>query len=587
MRSLVRGLVMALMGALCMAGVAGPASAEVTGCHTEDLFIKDRGCTTGNIVDSFYGGGGGGLLYKPELLRNAEVYAAYGFSEEWIQQAQSRKITIPASTIWSGCLPLLVDSDQGLCPVDQVVGVPMSSVLRPDANGNVTITVYGDENKWIARMCGNFMIATNVENDVEKIDFQVVDAPAEITADTPATVTVRSTLRNNGSLPSAAVTDLVTISEISPDCAVNPPSRTLSRSLPRGEVVQWDAEFTITCTEPSQHQVTFENTLTGPSGYLDPNLGNNTRTVQWSPEVIGSSDLAVTDVAVQCPSSTDVGEQITCQASALVSNAGPHGGEPVAAFLELTPPEDCTFADGLDARYGAELTLAADESATIATEWTLSCANRSWHEVGVRAEAALADAADEHVVDPDASNNAAAATMRVEVFEQVDLDVAVLTLGCVDKVRGDASTCVATVEVANNGPADAVVTDVAAEFGLDGACTPTPDAGTRELTLAVGSVQALEFTTDVACGIAPGDALIVTVTAGNSAKDPHAVDTATDSLAWQPTPTSTPSTAGVELPDTGLARPGGLALTAVVLVLVGVAVVLGGRRARSITRTID
>lgn len=510
---------------------------------TQDAFIADPDCTTSSIVNVHAIPGGGSRLLTPQdLLVNEEYYARQGFSREWILSAPRIQVPVSSSTVWNGCRS--GQNTTGACPEDQVVRVPMTVVLSAGTvTDPVLIDVIGTPDKWIALMCGNFVM----QADLEKVALFVVDAPQTIPADTDVPITVRSVLRNNGPSDPVPGHDQVTVTAQSPDCTITPASRSTTISLPAGRETVWDAAFTVRCTEPSNHSITFTNVLTTDAGFQESNPGNQTAVHAWAPAVIDRSDIAVSDPRFTCDPRTMVGEDFTCTGSATIANLGPHGPEPVRSTLVPVLREDCRIIGSTNATL--DRTLASGESARHEAGWTVRCEQRSFHELGLTAEATLFGA-DPHVIDPDDDNNRVATPKVItEVFETVDLETQVLDLQCTEREHNTlASACTALVRITNNGPADKVITDTDIRFDVEDTCTAASPAQTGQHTLAAGTSQDLRFTTEITCTTDRRHIADVAATLHNAPSDPHAVDTDTDTLRWVPSdikPRSLPSSVNV------------------------------------------
>ncbi len=153
-----------------------------------------------------------------------------------------------------------------------------------------------------------------------------------------------------------------------------------------------------------------------------------------------------------------------------------------------------------------------------------------------------------HVEDHHPGNDTATATDTVEVFEPVDLDVAVADLRCTEReANRTASACTATVEVTNAGPATAVqtLTDVALTPG-EGCTAEAPVTVAR----TVNARESARFTQTFAitCSTDVRHEAQVDVHLRNAPADPHAVDSADDRLVWLPSdakPRSLPSSVNV------------------------------------------
>lgn len=381
--------------------------------------------------------------------------------------------------------------------------------------------------------------------DVAKTAFSVVDPPTRINADTPTDVTVRVALANNGPAESVAVTDVVTWRSPNRDCTVSPGRREIPVVLRVGTPVVRDVTMTITCTEPSDHLVSFvdELALVEP-GFRDPVPGNNSAETDYAFEVFDASDLVVTDALLDCPGRTDVDVPVTCTAKATLTNSGPYGPTGTDADLAIEVPADCTAAV-VSGTEPERVMVEVGGSRSVSQSWTVECADRSFHPM----RATVTGRTDHrHVEDRVPGNNTATAEDVVEVFESADLAVHISDLRC-DEREADRtrSACTATVEVTNQGVADAVQA-VATTWAVPAAdCTVEPGAQVAErLTLAVGETRVLTRDYRLSCTEAVRHDVVVE--AEVAADEPHAEDRSTadnhDLLRWLPTdakPRSLPS----------------------------------------------
>lgn len=134
------------------------------------------------------------LLTKDDLLRHADLYAHYGFSREWILAAEPIDITVTDKVVWSGCNNNGTGPD-GLYDFGNVTTANMATILHQGQ----TIHAIGTADKWIALMCGNFVIQ-EPPVDFEKVGFDV-NAPAQIPSDkmsrSPSGRRSRTTVRHH------------------------------------------------------------------------------------------------------------------------------------------------------------------------------------------------------------------------------------------------------------------------------------------------------------------------------------------------------------------------------------------------------
>ena len=387
--------------------------------------------------------------------------------------------------------------------------------------------------------------------DVAKAEFALVDPPSDIKADTPTEVTVRVGLVNHGPADDVAVIDTVRPSSPNLDCSFSPEVAVLRPRLTIGTPHVEDVTFTVTCTEPSNHSWVFDDELVlAMPGFRDPAPANNTRSVTHHLEVWDNSDLSVSDAALNCPPRTDIGQPVICTATATVTNGGPHGPTETATEMSIQVRDDC-MADVLAGTEPDNVTLAVGDSVDVAQSWTVVCAQRSFHP---KTATITALPVTPHVEDLDSSDDTASAEDVLEVFEPADLAVAITDLRCSEReANPTGSACVATVDVTNNGPADAVAAALTTALDPAADCVATPSAAeVEQLTLAAGERRTLERGYQLSCTDAVRHDVLMTAAIGNDETDPHAEDrnltNNTDELLWLPSdakPRSLPSSVNV------------------------------------------
>lgn len=389
----------------------------------------------------------------------------------------------------------------------------------------------------------------NVETraDAVKVAFDVVDPPAELTADTEQTLRVRAVLENRGPAPIIDVQDTITARGES-DCTFRQPQQAVTRRLVLGVPVEVVFEVQVTCTEPSFHRFTFDNALdvTTP-GVTDPDPGSNHRQVSATIPVFDESDVGVTSTQLDCASRTYVRDHFECTVTAVVSNGGDHTPARTDVVLGLTGPQDCTLAPAGTTRHED---VEIGSPATVVSKWDVTCANRSYHDFAATSEAVLDHL---HVRDPNSANNSGSATDRVEVFERVDLSVSDIRLTCTERqYQTRTFDCTTTTTVTNAGPADAVHTLTTVTFGAPADCTVTPNTGQQQAHVLNAGTTAT-FTKDWAVSCTEDRRHLLSTTAVIAANEPHPEDTdrANDvrSIDWVPPdvkPRSFPSSINIK-----------------------------------------
>jgi hypothetical protein len=391
---------------------------------------------------------------------------------------------------------------------------------------------------------------TPTSADVAKTEFRLVDPPARIDADTPTELTVRVGLINNGPADHVDVVDTVLASSTNPDCNFTTPEVVLRRQLAVGVPDSSDVTFTLTCTEPSNHTLVFDDQLDIATETVgDPDLSDNSARVTHDTEVFDSSDLRVTNPGLVCPSRTDVDEPVTCTATATVTNDGPYGVTTTDADWALATPADCT-AVVIEGTEPVDVGLGVGESRAVGQSWTVECAQRSFHPMRATVTARVAHL---HVEDRNPVNDTGAADDVLEVFQSADLAVRITELTCTEReVNAHASACTATVAVSNNGPATAVESLATTLATPADDCTVRPVTGVEErMTLAAG--QTVVLTRGYALACTESVRHDVVVDAWVRTDEPHAEDRDLsnnhDRLVWLPMdvkPRSLPSSVNID-----------------------------------------
>ena len=334
--------------------------------------------------------------------------------------------------------------------------------------------------------------------DVAKAEFRLLDPPARIDADTPTDVTVRVGLLNHGPADQIAVVDRIVAGSPNPDCSFTTPEVVLRRELAVGVLDSTDVTFTVRCTEPSDHALTFDDVLAVETGDVsDPDPSDNSARLVHGVEVFDSSDLRVTEPELNCPARTDIGVPVTCTATATLTNDGPYGVTTTDADWVIATPEDCT-AVVVDGAEPAALGLELGEARVVAQSWAVECAQRSFHPMSATVTARTAHL---HVEDRQSENDTATAGDVLEVFEPADLAVVITGLSCTEREANTlASACTATVSVTNHGPATAVQSLATTLATPSADCTVRPTSGVEEaMVLANGQTVVVTRSYDLAC----------------------------------------------------------------------------------------
>lgn len=355
--------------------------------------------------------------------------------------------------------------------------------------------------------------------DLAKVEFGLVNPPTRMDAHTPTDLTVRAEIRNNGPADVTA-RDTVDV-QVPEDCVAEPAHDEAVRTLAAGETAIVEFRVRVTCEQPSYHPMTFTDRLfVATQGVEDPVLNNNTKAFEYVIEVYDYADIQLANTNTSCPARSDVGQSFDCTVTAVVTNAGPYGPVTTDVAFGLQPPADCQ-ADNPDGSAAQTLSLPVGQPTTVTSQWRVTCAQRSYHDITASAKAVLRHL---HVIDPVLDNASAAHTTRIEIFEPVDLVARVIDLRCDEReANTTASSCTATFTVANDGPATGVAVLVTLAIVTEADCTATPAAPQQtHLVLNSGASTNVTATWQLACTATYRHSVIVSGTI--IADEPHAED---------------------------------------------------------------
>lgn len=396
----------------------------------------------------------------------------------------------------------------------------------------------------------------NVENetDLAKTAFALLDPPAELRADQTTELTVRARIANEGPAGPIVVEDALLASSPNPDCTITPARQAVRRTLGRGEAATIDFTVRVLCTEPSFHDLRFEDVLSVVTpGVAETDPADDTAAFTATIPVIDEADVGATGLAVDCPARGDVDVAFECLLTGTLENRGDHGPAIADVALSLSGPADCVIAPSVPGGdLHGDVRIPVGSAPLVQSTFRVTCGNRSDHAFSGSADVSLDHL---HVEDPSLANNAAAGAADVEVFEDVDLVALPLRIDCAESTEGVPTTgpfgCEVLVSVRNDGPATMVRT--LTETVLSGApdCQIAPGP-TRQERLVLDAGESASFTEawEVTCASANLHTFLATATIG--ADEPHAeeVDLSdnTARVRWVPTdikPGSDPSSVNV------------------------------------------
>jgi len=160
---------------------------------------------------------------------------------------------------------------------------------------------------------------------------------------------------------------------------------------------------TLTCSEPSTHEITITNDITLIGEHItDCTPENNDGSLTIVVDAIAEADFEATDVnIIGLPNTMYISQDLSVTLQGFFLNSGDYGPASALATVSATVPDDCTLVPSSGSQ---QITLDAGESTTVNVPAILHCMGESTHTVSI--EASVGEPKDAHVVDPDNTNNA-------------------------------------------------------------------------------------------------------------------------------------------------------------------------------------
>ena len=265
----------------------------------------------------------------------------------------------------------------------------------------------------------NIDITAYAVSDVKKLGLIILDPAMQVGV--PITVPVRSVFHNNGPYGPTDVTD--TISVVAPnDCTAVQSSGTnpTTVSLPVSVTVTLDQNFTLTCTSPSFHTFTWNDSIAVSSVHVrDPNPGNNSATLSITNPVTATADSKAVGVSVGAPASVASGVNFNVTVSGSAHNNGPFGPLSGTATLSLSVPADCTKAPA--GSQSSAVSLATSTAAPVSASWLVNCSSPSNHQID--GNLSVSTSLPLHVTDPNSENNSAGGSATTAITKVQDKDL--------------------------------------------------------------------------------------------------------------------------------------------------------------------
>lgn len=282
------------------------------------------------------------------------------------------------------------------------------------------------------------------EADLEIISSSLVDPPDEVDVNTPVTLTVRHQVRNNGPAESidAQVTTVATAPE---DCTVTPGNPTHDVfGLEIGDERDVLVGIELECSDPSFHLFQVNATIAPlNSNVIDPNPDNNEAATSATIALIAYADLAILDwdlAELENAGLQDflVGQPFTFSTPKLLHNFGDtdkglyHApiDATLSASLEIPAGIRGAIQDGnvtvwlegptTVSRDVAVLDLEVGADRAISETFGLHCLEPGLYDITLTNEL-WAD--DEHILDPDPSNNLVQVQREIECLTPVQINI--------------------------------------------------------------------------------------------------------------------------------------------------------------------
>jgi hypothetical protein len=256
----------------------------------------------------------------------------------------------------------------------------------------------------------NFPDVTSLAHaDLQKTNC-VVTAPASVAANTNFQVSNQCTIKNNG--PAAAdYSDSQTL-DLPADCttiSANP--QVSAGTLNSGQQVNVGGLWTVSCTDPSNHTFTVDDTVgvTGPLHTVDPNSGNNSGSAQATVAITGTTDVSVSGVVVNAPANATAGVSFSVSVDGTINLGFASSG---AVTISLSGPGDCT----LTPTGGQNQNVAA--SGPVNATWDVVCTSGSNHQFD--GSVSVVATYPQHVTEDNPGNESGNASANTVVTKDVD-----------------------------------------------------------------------------------------------------------------------------------------------------------------------
>ena len=299
-----------------------------------------------------------------------------------------------------------------------------------------------------------------------------VTCPANVDATVNFICTTATTVHNNGPL-SPADADVTVDLSAPADCTVTPAgtqTTTVTLITSVNQVVNHN--WTVNCTDRSDHNYTADAEIDAVLPAEDPNLANNTDGGATSNAVFESADLQMMSVAVDCPANALVNVGFICTVDATVHNNGPLGPVQGTVELGLNLPVDCTKAPS-GSQTSPSTAFPVSTDVIVSASWTVTCTNFSNHVFPGNADANVGQL---HVKDPTTANDTGNGQDSVAVLAQSDVKVTSLVVTSPPSVAPATNFTVSIdITVHNNGPVSPLDSEGGIGLAVPADCTVSPN----------------------------------------------------------------------------------------------------------------
>jgi len=334
---------------------------------------------------------------------------------------------------------------------------------------------------------------------------QAIAGPAALQVSEDGAVTVTKTLHNNGPLGPVDV-DIAAVAAPPVGCTVTAdPLNATTATLPVSTPVDVIHDFTIHCTDQSEHIFTFDNDITiTTADVTDPDTTNNSASDTLTVIVNAKADVKLSQT-VAGPAALQVSEDGLVTVTKTLHNNGPFGPVLVDVVASATAPVGCTatFAPN-----GSIFSLPVSTPVDVIENFIIHCTDPSEHIFTFDNDATVTDL---HVVDPDTTNNSASDSLSVIVSTSADIKI--VSFDC---TQTGPSTITCTKVLHNNGSIPVTV-DIDVSATASGG-TVSPASASSTLTLQ--PTEPVTVTETFSCTGAGTFTFTDTVTPS----DPHIVD---------------------------------------------------------------